>query len=120
MGRCAKHIAKVVVFENTRCAAVVEDEEFFQLFSHGGHRQAVARAHIADHHIHFLALIQVAQLLHLFGRTTGLVHIHDFDGHAANAWLVVGGGRLAFVEGFDQDLGTVDRRNAKTLCRLAR
>ena len=120
MSGCAKHITVFAIFKNTRCATVVQNQEFFHFFRHRRYRQAVTRSHIADHGIHFFAVIQGAQLLHLFGGAAVLIHVNRLNLHATKTNLVVGGRCRTFIEGVHQHLGTVDGRHAKALCRLAR
>ena len=116
----AKHITEAVVFKNAGRAAVVQNQKLLQLFSHGGNCQTVTRAYITHHHIHLVTLVQIAQFLHLLGGASGFVHVNDLDGQAANTGFVIGCGRLAFVKSLHQDLGAIDRRNAKALSSLAR
>ena len=118
--RGAEHVVVLAVLEDARRAAVVEDEELLQLLGHRRHRQAVARADVADHRVDLVAVVQVAQLLHLLGGAAVLVDIDRLDLHAAEADLVVRRRRGAGVEGLDHHLGAVDRRDAEALGRLAR
>ena len=67
--------------------------KLLQLLGRRRHREAVARADVADHRVDVLALERVAQLLDLLGGAAGLVDEIDFDLQAAEADLVVGLGR---------------------------
>ena len=107
-------------FKNTRCTAVVQNQKALHFFGHRCHRQAVARAHVAHHHINFFTLIQVPHFLHLLGGTTRFINVHGFDLQAAKAGFVIRRGGLAFVKGIDQYFCPVDSRYAKALCGLPR
>jgi hypothetical protein len=75
----AEHVAVLAVLEDARRAAVVKDEEFLHLLGDRCHRQAVAGAHVADDRVHLLAVVEVAQLLHLLGRAAVLVDVDRLD-----------------------------------------
>ena len=118
--RGAEHVLVLAVLEDARRAAVVDEEELLHLLGRGRDREAVARADVADDGVDLLAVVQVLQLLHLLGGAAVLVDVDGLDLHAAEAGLVVGRRRGALVEGIDQHLGAVDRRDAEALGRLAR
>ena len=116
----AEDVVELVVLEDPRRAAVIEDQELLHLLGRRRHRQAVARADIAQHCVDFLAVVQVLQLLHLFGRAAVLVDVDELELHATEADLVVRRWCGAFVESLQQHLGTVDRWDAEALGRLPR
>ena len=66
-----------------------------------------------QHRVHLLALHEVAELAHLLGGAAVLVDEDQLHLAAAEAGLVVRGGRLAGVDGLHQHLGPVAGRHAE-------
>ena len=117
---CSEHIVVFVVFKNTRCTAVIQNEEFFHFLGHWGYCQTVARTHITHHGIDLVAVVQVAHLLNLFGSATVFVNVNGFNFHAAKTRLVVWRRRSTFVECVNHNLGAIDSGNTKAIGCLSR
>ncbi len=113
----AEYVIVFRLLEDARRAAVHQYQHFLQLFGNRRDREAVAGADIAEHDVDLLALIEIAQLLHLLGGAAVLVDHDGLDLHAAEADLVVGRGALALVQFIDDELTAVAGGDAKALGR---
>jgi hypothetical protein len=109
----AEHIIVFRLLEDARRAAIHQHQHLLQLFGDRRHREAIAGADIAEHDVDVFALIEVAQFLHLLGGAAVLVDHDRLDLHAAEADLVVGRRRRAFVQLIDDELPAIARGHAK-------
>ena len=89
---CAEHVVVFGFLKDAWRAAIHQHQHLFQFLRNRSHRQAIARADVAEHDVDLLALIQVAKFLDLLGRPAVLVDNHRLDFHAAKPKLVVGSG----------------------------
>ena len=89
MRRGAEHIIVFRFLEDARRAAIHQHQQLLQLLGDRRHRKAVAGADIAEHDVDIVALIQVAQFLHLLGGAAVLVDDDRLDLHAAEPDLLV-------------------------------
>ena len=69
----AEHVIVFAFLEDARRAAIHQHQHLLQLFSDRRHREAVAGADIAEHDIDIVALVEIAQFLHLLGGAAVLV-----------------------------------------------
>ena len=115
VGGGAEHVVVFRFLEDARRAAIHQHQHLLQFFGDRRHREAVARADIAEHDIDIVALIEVAQFLHLLGRAAVLVDDDGLDLHAAESDLVVRCGGGALVQLVDDELAAVAGRHAETV-----
>ena len=113
----AEHVVVFGFLEDARRAAIHQHQHLLQFFGDRRDRKAVAGADIAEHDIDIVALIEVAQFLHLLGGAAVLVDDDGLDLHAAETDLLVRGGRRAFVQLVDDELRAVAGGNAETVRR---
>jgi hypothetical protein len=114
--RGRRHAEDVVVarlLEHPRRAAVDEDGELAHLLRHLRDRQAVAARDVAEHQVDAAPLDEVAELGDLLGRPSRLVDEERHDARSGEAGRVVGRRHRAGVEGVDDELGAVARRDAE-------
>jgi len=108
----------VVVFrflEDARRSAVEQEQRLLQFFRDGSNRKAVAGADIADDGIDIVALIEVAQFLHLLGRAAVLVDDDGLDLHAAEADFIIWSRPGTLVQFADDEFGSLAGRDAEAL-----
>ena len=117
MGGGAEHVVVFAVLEDARRAAIHQHQHLLQLFRDRRDRKAVAGADIAEHDVDIVALVEVAQFLHLLGGAAVLVDDDGLDLHAAEADLLVRRGRRALVQLVDDELRAVAGGNAETVRR---
>jgi hypothetical protein len=117
MGCGAEHIIVFRFLEDARRAAIHQHQHLLQFFGDRRDSQAVTGADIAEHDVDIVALIEVAQFLHLLGRAAVLVDDDRLDLHAAEPDLLVRLWCRALVQLVDDVLPTVARGHAKTVRR---
>ena len=117
MGSSAEYIIVLGLFEDARRSAIHQHQHLLQLFGDRRHGKAVARADIAEHDVDIVALVKVAQLLHLLGGAAVLVDDDGFDLDAAEADLLVRRGGRPLVQLIDDELRAVAGGNAKAIRR---
>ena len=111
----AEHVVVFGFLKNARRAAIHQHQHLLQLFRNRCHRKAIAGADIAEHDIDIVALVQVAQFLHLLGGAAVLVDDDGLDLHAAEPDLLVRRGGGALVQLVDDELRAVAGRDAKAV-----
>ena len=117
MGRGAEHIIILGFLEDARRAAIHQHQHLFKLFRYRRDGEAIAGADIAKHDVDIVALVEVAQLLHLLGGAAVLVDDDGFDLDAAEADLLVRRGGRPLVQLIDDELRAVAGGNAKAIRR---
>jgi hypothetical protein len=112
-GAGAEQVLVARVLEDARCTAVEEHGELLQLLGERRDREAVAAGDVADHHVHVVALHEVAILVHLLRGAAGFIHQQHLDRGPAESLLRIGRGQLAGVDGIDDELGAVARGHSE-------
>ena len=117
MGGGAEHVVVLAVLEDARRSAIHQHQHLLQLFRDRCDSKAVTGADIAEHDVDIVALVEIAQFLHLLGGAAILVDDDGLDLHAAEADLLVRRGRRALVQLIDDELRAVAGGNAETVGR---
>ena len=112
-----EHVVVFRLLEDARRAAIHQHQHLLQFFRDRRHGKAVAGADIAEHDVDIVALIEVAQFLHLLGGAAILVDDDGLDLHAAKPDLVVRRGRRSLVQLVDDELSAIAGRDAETVRR---
>src|SRR5438128_796136 len=111
----ADHVVVFGLLGDARRAASHQYQHLLQFFRDRCDGQAIAGADIAEHDVDIVALVEVAQLLHLLGGAAILVDDDGLDLHAAEPDLFVRRGRGALVQLVDDELTAVAGGDAKTV-----
>ena len=117
MGGGAEHVIVFALLEDARRSAIHQHQHLLQFFCDRRDGKAVAGADIAEHDVDIVALVEIAQFLHLLGGAAVLVDDDGLDLHAAEPDLLVRRGRRALVQLIDDELRAVAGGDAETVRR---
>ena len=114
--RGTEHVFARRLLEDPGRATVVEHGERLQLFGDRDDCETAARGDVTEYGVDVVALDQVAVFGDLVGGRAHLIDVFRHDLGAPEARRVVGSGRFAGVERFDDDFGGVAAGNAERRC----